>query len=131
MNDLTTAEEKVLRYIAEAISENDYPPSVRDIQSALGYRTTSVIKKYIDRVNFTHFKDIKSSNVASAGMASAGMEVYSNFCELGKGNVDFRTIFDMLKAQGYDGPLCEELDSPPVSNEESALNNFNFLLNNY
>ena len=44
MNDLTTAEEKVLRYIAEAISENDYPPSVRDIQSALGYRTTSVIK---------------------------------------------------------------------------------------
>ena len=50
MNDLTTAEEKVLRYIAEAISENDYPPSVRDIQSALGYRTTSVIKKYIDRL---------------------------------------------------------------------------------
>ena len=91
----------------------------------------AVIRKYIDRVNFTHFKDIKSSKVNSAGMASAGMEVYSNFCELGKGSVDFRTIFDMLKAQGYNGPLCEELDSPPVSNEESALNNFNYLLNNY
>ena len=50
MNDLTQAEEKVLRYIAGVISENDYPPSVRDIQNALGYRTTSVIKNYIDRL---------------------------------------------------------------------------------
>ena len=50
MNDLTSAEEKVLRYIAGVIRENDYPPSVRDIQNALGYRTTSVIKNYIDRL---------------------------------------------------------------------------------
>lgn len=50
MNDLTSAEEKVLRYIAKVVSENDYPPSVRDIQTALGYRTTSVIKNYIDRL---------------------------------------------------------------------------------
>ena len=50
MNDLTLAEEKVLRYIAKVIGENDYPPSVRDIQAALGYRTTSVIKNYTDRL---------------------------------------------------------------------------------
>ena len=91
----------------------------------------AVIKKYIDRVNFTHFKDIKNANVESEGLASAGMEVYSNFCELGQGCVDFKTIFAMLKEHGYDGPLCEELDKAPVSNEESALNNYNFLLNNY
>ncbi len=91
----------------------------------------TIIKKYIDRVNFTHFKDIKNSNVKSEGLASAGMEVYSNFCELGQGCVDFKSIFALLKEHGYDGPLCEELDKAPVSNEESALNNFNFILNNY
>ena len=91
----------------------------------------AVIKKYIDRVNFTHFKDIRSAKVESVGFAKAGMEVYSNFCELGTGNVDFKSVFALLKDHGYDGPLCEELDRAPVSNEESALNNFNFLMKNY
>ena len=90
-----------------------------------------VIREYADRVNFTHFKDIKGPELMSEGYASAGMEVYSNFCELGTGCVDFRTIFDILKGVGYDGPLCEELDKAPVSNAESARNNYNFLLNNY
>lgn len=91
----------------------------------------TVIKKYVDRVNFTHFKDIKNANVVSQGVASNGVEVYSNFCELGKGNVDFRSVFDILKAANYDGPLCEELDRAPVSNVESARNNYNYLLNNW
>jgi inosose dehydratase len=90
-----------------------------------------VIREYANRVNFTHFKDIKGSQVDSDGLAKAGMEVYSNFCELGTGCVDFRSIFDILKGVGYDGPLCEELDKAPVSNVESARNNYNFLLNNY
>lgn len=90
-----------------------------------------VVREYADRVNFTHFKDIKDTNVESDGYASAGMEVYSNFCELGTGCVDFRSIFDILKDVNYDGPLCEELDKAPVSNAESAKNNYHFLLNNY
>jgi inosose dehydratase len=91
----------------------------------------AVIKEYADRVNFTHFKDIKSAEVQSEGLAKAGMEVYSNFCELGQGNVDFKGVFDVLKSVNYDGPLCEELDRAPVSNVESARNNYNYLLNNY
>ncbi len=91
----------------------------------------AVITKYIDRVNFTHLKDIESAEVKSEGISSAGMEVYANFCELGTGCVDFKSIFALLKDHGYDGPLCEELDKAPVSNEESALNNYNFILNNY
>lgn len=90
-----------------------------------------VVREYVDRVNFTHFKDIKGLSADSDGWASAGMEVYSNFCELGTGIVDFRSIFDLLKAANYDGPLCEELDRAPVSNVQSARNNYNFLLNNY
>lgn len=90
-----------------------------------------IVKKYADRVNFTHLKDITDAAVESKGVAAAGMEVYSNFRELGKGSVDFRGIFDVLKAAGYNGPLCEELDSAPVSNKESAKNNYNFIVNNY
>ncbi|MCL2518206.1 MAG: sugar phosphate isomerase/epimerase, partial [Oscillospiraceae bacterium] len=74
-----------------------------------------VIRKYADRVNFIHLKDIATTFVESEGIAPAGMEVYSNFCELGKGLVDFRQVFDILKAAGYNGPLCEELDRAPVS----------------
>ena len=99
--------------------------------TAAGCDPVAVIKEYVDRVNFTHFKDIKGTEAQSDGYANAGVEVYSNFCELGTGSVDFRSIFDILKAANYDGPLCEELDIAPVSNTESARNNFNFLLNYY
>ena len=91
----------------------------------------AVIKKYANRVNFTHFKDIKNADLRSEGMATAGMEVYSNFCELGKGCVDFRSIFDILKSVNYDGHLCEELDTAPISNEITARNNFDYLVQNY
>jgi len=90
-----------------------------------------VIGKYAERVNFIHLKDIKGSELESAGMASAGMEVYTNFCELGQGCVNFRKVFDILKSVNYDGPLCEELDRAPVSNAESAKNNYDFILKNY
>ena len=90
-----------------------------------------VIKKYADRVNFTHLKDINGSFIESEGFAEAGMEVYANFCELGQGCVDFRSIFDILKSAGYEGPLCEELDRAPISNKESALNNYKFIVENY
>lgn len=92
----------------------------------------AVVKKYAHRVNFTHFKDIMNADVVSEGIgADNGVEVYSNFCELGKGNVDFKGVFDVLKEVGYDGPLCEELDKAPVSNEATAKANFDYLLNNY
>ena len=91
----------------------------------------AVIKKYADRVNFIHLKDIKGTEAESAGMANAGVEVYSNFCELGQGIVDFRKVFDILKSVNYEGPLCEELDRAPVTNALSAKNNYEFIVNNY
>lgn len=91
----------------------------------------AVIKKYADRINFIHLKDIKSADLQSAGLAEAGMEVYTNFCELGTGIVDFPKVFDILKSIGYDGPLCEELDMPPVGNAESARNNFKYIVEHY
>ena len=90
-----------------------------------------VIGKYADRVNFIHLKDIATQFVESAGIAPAGMEVYSNFCELGKGLVDFGKVFDILKSVGYNGPLCEELDQAPVTNKQSAKNNYDYIAANY
>ena len=90
-----------------------------------------IIEKYLKRVNFIHLKDIKGTEAESAGMASAGMEVYSNFCDLGDGIVNFRKVFDLLKSVNYEGPLCEELDQAPISNAVSAKNNYEYILNNY
>lgn len=90
-----------------------------------------VVKKYAKRVNFTHFKDMKGTYLDSEGLAEAGMEVYSNFCELGTGDVNFRKVFDILKEAGYNGPLCAELDKAPISNAISAKNNYEYILKNY
>ena len=90
-----------------------------------------VIQKYADRVNFIHLKDIATQFPESAGIAPEGMEVYTNFCELGQGLVDFRKVFDILKGAGYSGPLCEELDRAPVGNKESAKNNYDYIIANY
>ncbi|MBQ7033731.1 MAG: TIM barrel protein [Clostridia bacterium] len=89
-----------------------------------------VIEKYIDRVNFTHFKDIPANGTSSCGFAESGVELFL-YSELGTGCVDFRRVFDLLKNAGYDGPLCAELDHPPMSNSISALNNYKFLVENY
>ena len=107
-----------------------FAPDTAHIVAGLG-DPVEIIGRYADRVNFTHFKDIKNADVKSEGLATAGMEVYSNFCELGQGCVDFKKVFEILKAHNYDGPLCEELDQAPISNELSAKNNFEFLKNNY
>ncbi|MDD5604009.1 MAG: sugar phosphate isomerase/epimerase [Eubacteriales bacterium] len=97
-----------------------------------GCDPAAVIERYAKRVKFTHFKDIKyGTTLKSDGVSAAGMEVYSNFLELGTGNVDFRKVFDILKSAGYDGYLCAELDKAPVSNAASAKVNYDYLINNY
>jgi len=93
-----------------------------------------VVKRYADRVKFTHFKDTNAATYkdeeGSLGMAKAGMEVYGDFLELGTGIVDFKGVFDVLKSVNYDGYMCEELDKAPISNAISAKNNYDFLMKN-
>lgn len=89
-----------------------------------------VIKKYAERVKFTHLKDITSDGVEAAGM-QAGVEVYTNFRELGEGIVDFPAIFTILDSVGYDGFLTAELDRSRFSNKESAIMSMKYLKENY
>lgn len=97
-----------------------------------GCDPVDVIKRYADRVDFIHLKDFTiGKDVGSQGFADAGVEVYSNFAELGTGTVDFKGVFDVLKQAGYDGYYCIELDKAPISNIQSAKNNLNYLLKNF
>ena len=51
----------------------------------------------------------------------------SCFHPLGKGTINFPEIFKILDSVNYDGPLCIELDQPPVSNIDSAKYNLEFI----
>ena len=90
-----------------------------------------IIRTYANRVNFTHFKDIKKPPKEFKNLTKIDFSVYANFCELGTGVIDFKSIFDILKSVNYLGPICEELDSAPISNELSAKINYDFLVKNY
>ena len=50
MKQLNEKERAVLDYICRVTQEKGYAPSVRDIGSALGYRSTSTVQLYLDRL---------------------------------------------------------------------------------
>lgn len=113
MNDLTLAEEKVLRYIAGVIADNDYPPSVRDIQTALGYRTTSVIKNYIDRLveKGYLYKDGRKGRALSLTETSRNM--FFGIPVLGT----IAAGIPILAEQNYDGYLPVGIEAPGYNKE--------------
>lgn len=94
-----------------------------------GCDPVAIIRRYAKRVAFTHLKDLMG-DVRATGF-EAGVEVYDNFCELGRGNVDFPAIFEILRGVGYDGFLTVELDRSRTSNFESAKENFAYLKAHY
>ncbi len=50
MEKLKPKEQRVIDYIVASISENGYAPSVRDIQEALDFRSTSTVHMYLNRL---------------------------------------------------------------------------------
>ncbi len=137
MNDLTAAEEKVLRYIGKTIDENEYPPSVRDIQEALGYRTTSVIKRYIDRLvekgylfkdgrkgralSLTEYSKNLLSGIPLLGTIAAGSPILAveNF----EGYLPFA-----IDAPGYDKSNLFALSVKGESMKEAGINDGDYVL---
>lgn len=87
-----------------------------------------IFKRYIDRVNFVHLKDImKNTETKVVDEENKGFDVYSSFLELGKGNVDFKSIFKLLEENKYDGYLAVELDRSQYTNKESAQISMKYL----
>ena len=50
MKELTDREREVLDYIVGMINENGYSPSIRDIKSALDFKSTSTVHTYLARL---------------------------------------------------------------------------------
>jgi len=90
------------------------------------------LKKHADRIRHVHFKDCDAEIATTARnekleyneAVGKGM-----FCELGKGEVDFREFFDELTAMGYEGWAVVEQDVLPNmgSPKEMAMRNREYL----
>ena len=50
MRKLKPQEQRVLDYIVSSINANGYAPSVRDIKNALGFKSTSTVHMYLNRL---------------------------------------------------------------------------------
>ena len=50
MKELTPKEKRVYEYIDMMLRKNGYSPSVRDIQNALGIKSTATVNAYLDRL---------------------------------------------------------------------------------
>ena len=96
--------------------------------AAGGGKSVDIIRRYADRVNFTHLKDYSlGDKITEDGWVDSGVPLMTCFKPLGDGAIDFAEIFRILDGVNYDGPLCIEIDKPPVSNLQSAIDNFNYI----
>ncbi len=96
--------------------------------AAAGADPVEIIRRYKDRVRFIHLKDYKlGDDITDSGWVDSGVPIMTCFHELGKGTVNFPEVFKILDSVHYAGPLCVELDQPPVSNKDSAKKNYNYL----
>ena len=50
MRKLKPQEQRVLDFVVQSINENGYAPSVRDVKSALGFKSTSTVHMYLNRL---------------------------------------------------------------------------------
>lgn len=93
---------------------------------AAGCDPLEIMTRYASRIRFLHLKDLKDATASAVGY-EAGVEVYDNFVELGKGDIDFAAVRKLLKDIKYDGFYTAELDISRTSNKESAIHNYNYM----
>ena len=78
-----------------------------------GMDAPKAFAKYVERIAYVHLKDVDPT-------AAKSERPMASFRALGLGCVDFVGVLDALRAGGYDGVMCVELDSPEVCNYNSA-----------
>ena len=71
MNQLEPNEKQVYDYIKETIRANGYAPSIRDICTALGIRSTSTVHTFLDRLERKGF--IQKENGKSRAIRIEGL----------------------------------------------------------
>jgi inosose dehydratase len=101
--------------------------------SYAGFDPVSFMKRHIGRISYMHFKDIDP--VVKADVIDRGTGFYEAcgqgiFCNLGRGDVDFTAVRDVLLGAGYEGWCTVEQDCDPtldVSPFDDARTNREYL----
>jgi len=68
---LNTNEQKILDFIKKQIKENGYPPSVREICSAVGLKSTSSVHLYLNRL-------AEKGAISKTGLKTRALKVVSD-----------------------------------------------------
>ena len=101
--------------------------------SYAGFDPVAFMKRHIDRISYMHFKDIDP--VVKADVVAKRTDFYKAcgqgiFCNLGKGDVDFPAVRQILLDAGFEGWCTVEQDcdpSVPGTPLEDARENREFL----
>lgn len=85
--------------------------------SYAGYDPVAFMKRHIGRISYMHFKDIDP--VVKASVIENRIGFYDAcgqgiFCNLGKGDVDFAAVRQVLLGAGFDGWCTVEQDCDPT-----------------
>lgn len=85
--------------------------------SYAGFDPVAFIKRHIDRISYMHFKDIDP--VVKADIVANRTDFYKAcgqgiFCNLGKGDVDFPAVRQILLESGFEGWCTVEQDCDPA-----------------
>jgi len=88
-----------------------------------GFDPVPVMKTYIDRIDYVHFKDVNP--VVKQTVIADRTNFYDAcaqgiFCNLGEGETDFDAVRELLVETGYDGWCTVEQDCDPAG-ETSPL----------
>lgn len=85
-----------------------------------GSDPVEVFQTYIDRISYTHFKDIDVNEMKENAAKGDYRSVINYFKELGEGKVDFSSIIQIMDKSNYNGWIMVELDSTTRTPKESA-----------
>lgn len=79
MEQLKPKEQRVLDYLNKTIDEQGYPPSVREVCTALGFKSTSTVQMYINRLiakGYISKSDGKSRTIRKIDESEDGTKKY-------------------------------------------------------
>ena len=106
MSELKQIEKYILDYIRTTINDEGYSPSVRDISTALGIKSTSTVHLYLHKLEekgYIQKEQGKSRTIRVEGTAQSGVPIIGEIAAgspiFAEQNFDGRVDF---KADGYD-----------------------------
>ena len=108
-----------------------------------GYDPVYIIKKYLDRIKYLHYKDVTFAGRPQGVLWPHGFKVPNNdgayaidakgrWVELGRGIVDFPTITKIILDAGYNGWIVDDFDFscyPPMLSAKACKDYINLGLN--